>query len=360
MLFRGIVAVAIALACVGLSIGTLFDSIDLATIDRGFGESSGVAGTDGSTPTPVSFVHSAAAALRIHGPVEPDESVSSYRHTLRVERGDTLGGMLARVGVSGPEANAAFTALKEHFDVRKMRVGQDIELTLAPPVGVGDTGQLLALTIASSPIEEVTVARGLEGDYVASKHRIATDTAPTRASGVIENSLFVAGEKSGVPAPVLVELIRAYSWDVDFQRDIQPGDGFEIMYERFVDSGGNTVHHGNIAYAALTLSGKKRLSTDSPATMVKMAFSTKAARARERRCCEHRSTAPGCRRALASAGIRFSDTPRCTAASILPPPQGPRSTPPVAAPSMSPAAMGDMASTFVSATTAATPPPTPT
>jgi murein DD-endopeptidase MepM/ murein hydrolase activator NlpD len=102
------------------------------------------------------------------------------------------------------------------------------------------------------------VERGPEGNYVASKHRLATDTAPTRASGIIENSLFVAGEKAGVPVPVLVQLIRAYSWDVDFQRDIRPGDGFEIMYDRFVDSRGETVYHGDVAFAALTLSGQRK------------------------------------------------------------------------------------------------------
>jgi len=256
MLFRGILAILIAIVCVGVSVGTLFDSVKLASFVRNVG-STDAETAGGLTLTPVSLVHSAAAALRIHGPTDPDDSSPEFRHTLRVARGDTLGGMLTRVGVSGQEAHAAFAALKTQFDARRLRVGQEIEVTLAPPLDATDKGQLLGLTVTAGPLEEVSVERGPEGNYVASKHRLATDTIPTRASGIIENSLFVAGERAGVPVPVLVELIRAYSWDVDFQRDIRPGDSFEIMYDRLVDNRGETVYHGEIRYAALTLSGQK-------------------------------------------------------------------------------------------------------
>jgi murein DD-endopeptidase MepM/ murein hydrolase activator NlpD len=256
MLFRGILATLIAIVGVGVFVGTLFAALEWATFEHNPG-ADGTASAGVPALTPVSLVHPAAAALHIHASAEPDDSPRGFHHTLRVARGDTLGQMLTRVGVSGRQANAAFTALKTQFDPRRIRVGEEIEVTLAPPLDATDDGQLLALTIASGPLEEVSVKRGPEGDYVASKHRLATDTVPTRASGIIENSLFVAGERAGVPVPVLVELIRAYSWDVDFQRDIRPGDGFEIMYDRLVDARGETVYHGDIRYAALTLSGQK-------------------------------------------------------------------------------------------------------
>jgi murein DD-endopeptidase MepM/ murein hydrolase activator NlpD len=256
MLFRGILAILIAIVGVGVFVGTLFTALEWATFERTPG-ANGTASAGVATLTPVSLVHPAAAALRIHAPAKPDDSPRGFHHTLRVARGDTLGKMLTRVGVSGQQANAAFTALKTRFDPRRIRVGQEIEITLAPALDDADNGQLLGLTIAAGPLEEVSVERGPEGDYVASTHRLATDTAPTRASGTIENSLFVAGEKAGVPVPVLVELIRAFSWDVDFQRDIQPGDEFEIMYDRFVNARGETVYHGDVTYAALTLSRQK-------------------------------------------------------------------------------------------------------
>jgi murein DD-endopeptidase MepM/ murein hydrolase activator NlpD len=53
-----------------------------------------------------------------------------------------------------------------------------------------------------------------------------------------------------------MSMIKMLSWDVDFQRDIQPGDRFEVMYERYYTDGGKFVRTGDVLYANLILSGK--------------------------------------------------------------------------------------------------------
>jgi murein DD-endopeptidase MepM/ murein hydrolase activator NlpD len=58
-----------------------------------------------------------------------------------------------------------------------------------------------------------------------------------------------------VPATVVVELIRNFSYDVDFQRDIQPNDRFEVMFERMVDEEGRTARNGKVLFADLILGG---------------------------------------------------------------------------------------------------------
>ncbi|HYE49076.1 MAG TPA: M23 family metallopeptidase, partial [Azospirillaceae bacterium] len=77
------------------------------------------------------------------------------------------------------------------------------------------------------------------------------------ARGTISSSLFEAGSDAGVPYPVLAALMRTYSHDVDFQRELQPGDEFEILYERFVTEDGEFARDGEIHYASLKLSGKR-------------------------------------------------------------------------------------------------------
>ena len=67
----------------------------------------------------------------------------------------------------------------------------------------------------------------------------------------------MAGKKVKVPNSVLSELIRLYSWDVDFQREIRSGDRFELMYKQYYDTKGKLVHNGDIMYGLLDLSGKE-------------------------------------------------------------------------------------------------------
>jgi murein DD-endopeptidase MepM/ murein hydrolase activator NlpD len=50
-----------------------------------------------------------------------------------------------------------------------------------------------------------------------------------------------------------MELIRIYSWDIDFQRSIRSGDKFEVLFERIETNSGKLARYGNILYANLKL-----------------------------------------------------------------------------------------------------------
>ncbi len=43
-------------------------------------------------------------------------------------------------------------------------------------------------------------------------------------------SIYETALRNHVPRPVIDDLIRIYSYDIDFQRKVQPGDSFEILY----------------------------------------------------------------------------------------------------------------------------------
>ncbi len=186
---------------------------------------------------------------------------------LRVGRGDTLAGMLTGAGVSAADAQGAISALSKHFNPRRIRRGQAVAVLFTPPAmgspeaNRPEPGKFLGLVVEPDYNTAIRVEKTADGAFSAAKIQKPLTQAPARAEGVIRSSLYVAGRKAGIPRRVLVELIRAYSWDVDFQRDIRAGDRFEVMYERFFDSRGNgkrrLVYSGPILYAALTLSGKR-------------------------------------------------------------------------------------------------------
>jgi murein DD-endopeptidase MepM/ murein hydrolase activator NlpD len=60
-----------------------------------------------------------------------------------------------------------------------------------------------------------------------------------------------------VPAGVLGEMIGAFSYDVDFQREVQPGDGFTVLYRRIHDEFGRPTGLGRLVYAEMVLSGTR-------------------------------------------------------------------------------------------------------
>ncbi|MBN8532175.1 MAG: M23 family metallopeptidase, partial [Alphaproteobacteria bacterium] len=94
-------------------------------------------------------------------------------------------------------------------------------------------------------------------NYRATSADLPLKKAMMKASGKINGSLYEAAVKSGVPASLLGEIIEAYSYDVDFQRDIQPGDKFQVLFERYFTEDGKPVRDGNIIYASLAIQGEK-------------------------------------------------------------------------------------------------------
>jgi len=176
----------------------------------------------------------------------------SYQKPYAVKSGDTLGRILNRAGVDAQTADAAIRALKGIFDPRNLKVGQTVNVAFAAPK------RFDGFEIPLDYARRVQVAPAPEGGFKAHEIERELQTQAARAEGVIDVSLFAAGAEAGVPHRVMAELVRAFSWDVDFQRDIRKNDRFEVMYERKLDTDGQVVHSGRIVYATLTLSGQRK------------------------------------------------------------------------------------------------------
>jgi len=208
-----------------------------------------------------------AAALATFPDFTPDGeenepfTLRPYNRVLAVKSGDSLNLVLARAGVEPGQARAAVAALKGTFDARRIKRGQQIAVSFTPPpldenaTGLSP-GRFLGFSFEPDAATRITVARSEKGFEAGREKKKLTRTL-ARASGTIDRSLYVNGRQAGLPARVLVALIRAYSWDVDFQRDIWAGDSFEVLFERFTDKAGNMANTGRVVYAALTLSGKR-------------------------------------------------------------------------------------------------------
>jgi murein DD-endopeptidase MepM/ murein hydrolase activator NlpD len=154
------------------------------------------------------------------------------------------------------EAQAAVTALSALYEPRRLKTGQVIRVSVAPALAEDADGRLMAVLINESVERDIQVTRGPDGQFGATEITRPLQVAVERHSGTIRTSLYEAGGEAGVPAPVMIEMIRAMSYDVDFQRDIQPDDSFELVYEQYRDTEGKPAKTGAILYAGITLSGK--------------------------------------------------------------------------------------------------------
>jgi murein DD-endopeptidase MepM/ murein hydrolase activator NlpD len=177
--------------------------------------------------------------------------------TVEAKRGDTFMKLMLRAGVDRGDAHAAIGAMRKAFDPRDLRPGLTVTITFTPDNAKPGVKRFEGFRFDAEVDRAIAVARDAADGFTASAIERKLDAHPVRASGRIEANLYTAARNAGLPAGVLVDLIRLYSWDVDFQRDIQPGDRFDVLVERMHFKDGEIARWGDIVYAELTLSGQK-------------------------------------------------------------------------------------------------------
>ncbi|WP_255542932.1 M23 family metallopeptidase [Azospirillum sp. INR13] len=175
------------------------------------------------------------------------------RRTLSIGRGDTLMDLLTEAKVSTNDAHDAVAALREVYNPRRLQVGQRVTVLFEPRRG--GARKFVGLEFAPDPLRSVSIARKGDAGFTSSQIEKPVTRKPVAAQGVIRSSLFEAGAQAGVPISVMMAFLQNFSYDVDFQRDLQPGDRFEVMYEKLVTADGTEAGEGELLYASLTLSG---------------------------------------------------------------------------------------------------------
>ena len=172
---------------------------------------------------------------------------------VELDDGQTFAELLSDAGVPDADAISAMNALSKVYDLRRMRAGQDIILSFSR---VGQTETLTSARFLPETTKEFTVSRMADNSFSAEQKAVPVVRQRLAASGEIRSSLYEAGDRAGVPHAIMASLMHVYAHDIDFQRDIQPGDRFEVLYDQPMTPQGKAVGEGTIVYASLHINDK--------------------------------------------------------------------------------------------------------
>ena len=173
-----------------------------------------------------------------------------------LQSGDTLISALGRLGINRDAANDIYYSLKEHYDPRDLKAGQKLKVNLAIDAQTEKLANINYLMIEPSAGERIITARKdtVFETYVEKDEFIDEINS---ISGEINGNVSSAMSRENVPMRVISNFINLFSYSVDFKRDVQRGDHFEIVYESQVTPDGTLVKSGNILYAGLILRNQK-------------------------------------------------------------------------------------------------------
>jgi len=170
-----------------------------------------------------------------------------YWREERIMRGDRAASLLRRLGADDAEVKAFLRATHSTKILRQLIPGRSVRAHQSAD------GKLLALRYQNDG-EVLNVERDGDG-FRASESKIDLERRVLVASGEIDTSLFGATDAAQLPDAVAIQIADVFATDVDFHRDLRPGDRFTVVYEMYYDQG-EPVRPGRILASEFINDGK--------------------------------------------------------------------------------------------------------
>lgn len=177
----------------------------------------------------------------------------NVERTLTLQKGEDIARMLTRAGFNPEQTRQLTASLKGKVNTGALKAGSKFDLTYSESAPY--TIETASLIFRHGPGQEARInLRGTTATAEFKKYELKQRQAV--AVGRIQDSLYQDATNANVPPGLIKPFMDLFAWDIDYTRDIQPGDTFKITYEETVDDRGQRVQTGRILAASFTV-GKR-------------------------------------------------------------------------------------------------------
>ena len=197
----------------------------------GEADGSGDGAVDDSVPVPV------VPPSRVAGAIQPGES---------------LGAALQRQGVPPASIHPVVAAVGEIYDFRRAQPGHQYAVEL------DREGVITTFRYEVSPETVFEAVQTGDSTWEARQIEVELDVEERVLSGTIETSFIRAVVREGETEQLANRIVDVLQWDVDFSRDVRPGDAFRVIYER-LSLDGEFLRYGDIL--AIEYRGRRAAQT---------------------------------------------------------------------------------------------------
>lgn len=157
-------------------------------------------------------------------PITLDNAV--FLREERIQRGDTIGNVLSRLGINDPEAlNLLATSPEIRVIHQQLAPGKLITAQTS------ESGELRNLYFPLNGKDLALVISRKNDHLVAQEKPLRLETRTIMKTAEIRSSLFAATDAAGIPDSIATQLAEIFSGDIDFHRDLRKGDRFTVVYE---------------------------------------------------------------------------------------------------------------------------------
>ena len=179
-----------------------------------------------------------------------ETDVSYEKIEIIVSKGETFLSILKEFNISEKKSFEIISEIEKLFDLRKLKVEEKILFYL-------DTNNSIKIIEFYKNINEKLIV-SINSNSIKIENKILEKTSyQTSKEFNINNSLYSDGLKNNLPQDILIKLIRLFSFDLDFQRDIKKNTLVSVLYEYDQIKDNNKFEYKDIFYALININGNK-------------------------------------------------------------------------------------------------------
>ncbi len=168
---------------------------------------------------------------------------------IEILQGDTFVSILENLNFKQKKIYEIISKIEETYDLKKIKTGEIIS------VFENNFAEIKKIEFFKN--NETIISVNLDKEINLNIIELTKNSFIESKEYTISESLFSDGIKNDVSADILVKIIRLFSFDLDFQRDIRVDTVVSISYEfdEIVETG--RLEYNDIKYASIIIDGKQ-------------------------------------------------------------------------------------------------------
>lgn len=150
--------------------------------------------------------------------------------SFEIKEGQSLSLLFNNAGIEYSELLKILNGDGEAPDIGRIYAGETLKF------GKDSDGNLVKIELERDGLESLLVEKTSEG-YSGRTIVYEPEIKYQFSQGTIDRSLFHTGKDAGLTNKTILDLASIFAWDIDFAKDIQKGDKFQVVYEELYRNG---------------------------------------------------------------------------------------------------------------------------
>ncbi len=171
------------------------------------------------------------------------------RSEVLVAKGDTFLSILKDFNSTDDKNFTIINKINKYYDLKKLKVNDKIIIYTDPKIR-----QIKKIEISID--FDVVLEIQIDDIVVIKKKQLEKESYQNSFEYKIEESLYGDGLKNNLPQDILIKLIKLFSFDLDFQRDIKKNTIVSVSYEFDRINYNNKIEYKDITYALIKIDKK--------------------------------------------------------------------------------------------------------